>query len=196
MLVATNMDIYEEGTVVFQARLVRIGDAQVGMVGKATNWTERVFNDFTSGYRAMTIAPLFGYGLGMGTNVGAKLLTDDLGFLLAEGEWARVFLEIGPVLGLFYILLRIFICVYLYKIAALSARSGNFLPMLLFCSCFLLIITGQFGQATTLGFAVFIAGLTLAASRDMKNKTKSPPEQVDVSSPNLPQNINTRIPSA
>ena len=196
MLVATNMDIYEEGRIVFQARLERTGDAQVGMVGKATNWTERVFSDFTSGFRAMTIAPLFGHGLGMGTNVGAKLLTDELGFLLAEGEWARVFLEIGPVLGLFYILLRISICVYLFKIAALSARSGNFLPMLLFGSCFLLIITGQFGQATTLGFAVFIAGLTLAASREMKSKTKSPPNQVDVSSSSLAQNISTRIPSS
>ncbi len=185
MLVATNMDIYEEGSIVFQARLVRTGDAQVGMVGKATNWTERVFSDFTSGYKAMAVAPLFGYGLGVGTNVGAKLLTDELGFLLAEGEWARVFLEIGPVIGLFYIILSISICVYLFKMAALSARSGNFLPMLLFGSCFLLIISGQFGQATTLGFTVFIAGLTLAASREIKNKTKSPPKQVDVSSPSL-----------
>ena len=185
MLVATNMDIYEEGSIVFQARLVRTGDAQVGMVGKATNWTERVFSDFTSGYKAMAVAPLFGYGLGVGTNVGAKLLTDELGFLLAEGEWARVFLEIGPVIGLFYIILRISICVYLFKIAALSARSGNFLPMLLFGSCFLLIISGQFGQATTLGFTVFIAGLTLAASREIKNKTKSSPKHVDVSSPSL-----------
>ncbi len=167
MLVATNLDIYNEGRIVFQARLERTGDAEVGIVGKATNWSERVFSDFTSGYRAMTIAPLFGHGLGMGTNVGAKLLTDELGFLLAEGEWARVFLEIGPILGLFYIILRISICIYLFNMAALSARSGNFLPMLLFGSCFLLIITGQFGQATTAGFAVFGAGLTLAASRDM-----------------------------
>ncbi len=119
-----------------------------------------------------------------------------LGFLLAEGEWARVFLEIGPVLGFFYIIFRISICVYLFKVAASSARSGNFLPMLLFGSCFLLIITGQFGQATTLGFTVFIAGLTLAASREIKNNTKSPPKQVDVSSPSFPQNISARIPSS
>lgn len=189
MLIATNMDIYEEGTIVFQARLERTGDAEVGMVGKASNWTERVFSDFTSGYRAMTIAPLFGHGLGMGTNVGARLLTGELGFLLAEGEWARVFLEIGPVLGLFYIVLRISICVYLFKVAVNSARLGNFLPMLLFGSCFLLIITGQFGQATTLGFAVFIAGLTLAASREIKNNKQSPRKQVDVSSPSIAQNI-------
>ena len=196
MLVATNMDIYEEGRIVFQARLERTGDAQVGMVGKAANWTERVFSDFTSGYKAMTVAPFFGHGLGVGTNVGARLMTGELGFLLAEGEWARVFLEIGPVLGLFYIILRISICVYLFKVAAFSARSGNFLPMLLFGSCFLLIITGQFGQATTLGFAVFGAGLTLAASREKINETSSRRNRVNLSSGQSLNKKSSRIPSA
>ncbi len=182
MLIATNLDIYQEGRIVFQERLVQTGDAEVGVVGKAANWSERIFGDFTSGYKAMKKAPLFGYGLGVGTNVGARLLTGELSFLLAEGEWARIFLESGPIIGLIYIILRVSICVYLFRVAAISARAGNILPMLLFGSCFLLILTGQFGQATTLGFAIFGAGLTLAASRTSLNNLSPARNRVKIPS--------------
>jgi cytochrome c oxidase assembly factor CtaG len=37
--------------------------------------------------------------------------------------------------------------------------------MLLFGTCAWALVNGQFGQSTTLGFAVFMAGLTLASMR-------------------------------
>jgi hypothetical protein len=107
--------------------------------------------------------PLLGFGLGIGTNAGAKLLTGHALFLLTEDEWSRVFLESGPILGAGYILWR---CLLGFRIAWLCLKAifvGNLLPLLLFSSAFLSMVTGQFGQPTILGFAVFVTGLTLAA---------------------------------
>ena len=43
--------------------------------------------------------PLFGLGVGIGTNVGAKLLTGERAFLVAEGTFGATLGEFGPVLG-------------------------------------------------------------------------------------------------
>ena len=164
LVVATNLDVFNEGKAVFEARLKEAGDLGVGVTGTAVNWTVRVFGDFYGGFAAIQNAPLLGAGLGVGTNVGARLITGELGFLLAEGEWARVVLELGPFLAIPYLVIRGLICRYMYVNAAQSARAGNALPMLLFGSSFLLIIAGQFSQTSTLGFAVLGAGLCLAST--------------------------------
>src|SRR6202008_1241052 len=49
--------------------------------------------------------PLLGYGLGIGTNAGAALLTGSRAFLLGESEWSRVVAETGPILGYAFIVL-------------------------------------------------------------------------------------------
>jgi hypothetical protein len=46
-----------------------------------------------------------------------------------------------------------------------SVKAGNLLPLLIFACGFLPMLTGQFGQPTTLGFAVFAIGLSLAAQK-------------------------------
>ncbi len=164
LVVVTNLDVFNEGREVFEARLQETGDMKTSVIRTASNWTIRVFGDVYGGMLAIQNAPLFGAGLGVGTNVGARLLSGSLGFLLAEGEWARVVLELGPLLALPYLLTRVLICFALYSAAARSARGGNALPMLLFGACALLVLIGQFSQASTLGFAVVGAGLCLAAT--------------------------------
>lgn len=165
LLIATNLNIYQEGRIVFDSRLEVTGDLQRSLIQKAASWSQRVFGDITAGFKVAIDAPVLGHGLGVGTNVGARILRGRLGFLLAEGEWARVILEIGPFFGFAYIMLRISIIVHLFRQAALSARQDRSLPMILFGSCVLLFITGLFGQATTVGFAVLAGGLTLAATK-------------------------------
>ena len=166
LVVVTNLDVFHEGRQVFEARLQEAGDIGAGMVGTASNWTARVFGDFYGGLLAMQSAPVFGAGLGVGTNVGARLLSGGLGFLLGEGEWARVVLELGPIIAMPYLVVRVLICGTLYFTAARSARVSNALPMLLFGSCALLILMGQFSQSSTLGFAVLGSGLCLAAANE------------------------------
>lgn len=162
--VATSLDVFKEGTDVFEARLVNTGDANTDVVQTASNWSDRVLGDFIAGFKAMEKAPLFGHGIGYGTNVGSRLLTGKMLFLGDEREWGRVVFEMGPVLGLAYLALRVVMVIGLFREAAKSARAGNFLPMLLFGTCALALANGQLGVASTLGFAVFTGGLCLAAN--------------------------------
>lgn len=182
LVVATNLDVFQEGREVFEVRLEEAGDKGAGVVGTATNWTARAFGDLYAGFAAIENAPLFGAGLGVGTNVGARILSGQYGFLLAEGEWARVVLELGPILAIPYLLLRVCIAFKLFNISAQSAREGNALPLLLFGGCALLMVIGQFSQVTTLGFAVLQAGLCLASANVPMQESEKHANSVDDSS--------------
>jgi hypothetical protein len=128
----------------------------------------RVAGGFTEGLMLLRHAPLGGYGLGVGTNGGAKFLTGQNTFLLAEGEWGRVILESGPILGLAFVIWRTLLTAKLGLISYRLLRRGEILPIMLFCAGFISLLSGQFGQPTSLGFAVFVCGLCLAtANRDI-----------------------------
>ena len=70
-----------------------------GMIG-------RVFEDMTLGLSHIDKFPFFGYGLGIGTNVGARVLIGRPAFLLAESEWQRVLAENGAIFGLAFLPVR------------------------------------------------------------------------------------------
>jgi hypothetical protein len=103
------------------------------------------------------------------------------GFLLAEGEWARVVKEGGMIFGLGFLLLRTAITGYLAVMGFWALEHKRPLSLLIFSSSFLLVLQGQFGQPTALGFAVFGAGLALAASND------DPQESPEVPIASLPE---------
>jgi hypothetical protein len=129
-------------------------------------------------------APIGGYGLGIGTNGGAKFLTGQTSFLLAEGEWARIILESGPILGLAFVLWRTLLTAKLGLISYQQLKKGEILPIMLFCAGFISLLNGQFGQPTTLGFAVFVCGLCLAAANTKATALESEPSAK--TSPPLP----------
>ncbi len=109
-------------------------------------------------------APFFGYGIGMGSNAGAKLLTGDVGFLMSEGEWSRIILEMGPLIGWFFIIYRVALVCHLgLKSMNAAQKNRDPLPFLLFAACLPLVFNGQWNPPTILGFAVISAGLCLAA---------------------------------
>jgi hypothetical protein len=116
--------------------------------------------------------PLWGYGLGIGTNVGSVLNSNVRnGFQYGEGEWTRILNESGPVLGVSYILLRASIVTWMLVRTVNAALRGNVLPFFLFGAIGLDILNGQWGQACTLGFAAFGGGLCLAAlNEDCSNE--------------------------
>ncbi len=151
-----------EGVSVFSTRIENAGANEGGGVG----FVARFLEGFTEPFAQFYTTPLLGYGLGMGTGAGAALMNRTGEFLLAEGEWARVILESGPILGLAYIICRLLLVAWLGWICfRVVSYSGNILPLLLFGACALIILNGQFGFGSTLGFAAFIGGLCLAACR-------------------------------
>ena len=153
-----SMPIFQEGIMVHTKRF---GDAGGGV---QHGIIERTFGDYLNGIYAIPDTPLFGMGLGMGTNAGAGMLGGGKrSFLLAEGEWERVVKEGGPIFGLGFLILRVVIAAYLGLVAMAALGRKNPLALLVFSSCVLLVLNAQFGQPTALGFAVFGAGLCLAA---------------------------------
>ncbi|HEX8898125.1 MAG TPA: hypothetical protein VF751_05465, partial [Chthoniobacterales bacterium] len=96
-------------------------------------------------------------------------------FLLTEGEWGRVVLESGPILGVAYLLWRTLLTFNLGVFSYRQLKRGEMLPLLLYASGFLGLLNGQFGQPTNLGFAVFICGLCLAAGNIVTPSDPEPP---------------------
>ena len=156
--------IFKEGFNVLSTRFNEVAEATEKSIG--VGMVERVVGDFGESLFVLTKAPFLGYGLGIGTNAGAKFLTGRQMFLLSEGEWSRIFLESGPLLGLAFVIWR---CALVFRVGLLCIRSvrlGNVLPLLLFSATFLPLLSGQFGQPTILGFVALVTGLALAARNE------------------------------
>ena len=107
--------------------------------------------------------PILGEGLGMGTIVGSVLNAGAKSRSWGEKEWERIFIESGPVLGLGFVILRSSLFVWLLVRSIRFGFQGNVLPFLLVSAAGVGILNGQWGQATSLGFAIFGGGLCLAA---------------------------------
>jgi hypothetical protein len=150
------LPIFREGMEVEEERFRTGGGIRHGIIA-------RYLGSFGESIEMAQSTPLFGNGLGIGTNAGAAVLTGSRAFLLGESEWSRVVAESGPLLGYPYLLLRCALSFYLLWTAWLALKKYEALPLLLAGPSALALISGQFGQPTALGFAVFTSGLTLAA---------------------------------
>ncbi|MFT3932637.1 MAG: hypothetical protein QM726_03395 [Chitinophagaceae bacterium] len=115
--------------------------------------------------------PFWGYGLGMGTNVGSMLLSGAVVFLIAEGEWARIIGEMGPLLGIAIIVVRLALSVKLSLASYKKVRKGDLLPWLLLSFGVLNIAQGQWAPPNLLGFSTLIGGLIIAS---LKKERKEP----------------------
>ncbi len=135
--------------------------------------TDRVFSG--GAYLQDTIGRtnLFGEGVGMGSNVAARLTTGRMGFLLAENEWAKCLLELGLPLGVAFLGLRFLLAFSLLRRALHRlVRLRDPLPWLLLSATVVPLVSGQWAQPTGLGFAILGSGLCLASCQDE-------PEEVD-----------------
>lgn len=129
-----------------------------------SNVVGRMLNDFTQPFQQAVDAPMTGHGIGRGTLAGARLATGKKTFLLAESEWSRIVLELGPLLGLAFIGWRVWLAFSLLRRSWNQLRvDGDPLAWMLAGAAFFPILNAQWGPSTHLGFAVFTAGLCLAA---------------------------------
>lgn len=164
--------IFKEGFNVLSTRFNEVAEVTEKSIGSGL--IERVAGQFGDSYFALKRAPLFGYGLGVGTNAGAKFLTGSADFLLAEDEWSRNVLEGGPLLGLVYVIWRCGIVCSVGRLCLRAVKLGNLLPLLLFSASCMPLLFGQFGQPTILGFAVLATGLSLAAQKETEPEIELP----------------------
>lgn len=162
ILIAVRLPIFKEGVQVLSDRFTAVAEAEETSV--AGGLIDRVLIVFTEGFKLLGLAPIGGYGLGIGTNGGAKFLTGRAIFLLTEGEWGRVILESGPILGSAFLIWRTMLTFSLGLFSFRKLQQGQLLPLFMYAAGFLSLLNGQFGQPTNLGFSVFICGLCLAAA--------------------------------
>jgi hypothetical protein len=176
-LIVSRLPIFKEGVQILSDRFTSAAESADTTVIKGT--VDRVISGFIDGLSHIDKVPFFGVGLGIGTNVGGRILVGRSAFLLAENEWSRVLAETGPVLGLAFLLWRTLLTLWLGRRSLVALGQDNFLPILLFSSGFVLLLNGQIGQPTTLGFTTLLNGLCLAATRSRVVPPTAAPAMID-----------------
>lgn len=115
--------------------------------------------------------PFWGFGIGMGTNAGARLLVGRSDtFLISEGEWGRLIGEMGAIYGFAAILIRMQIGVKILIEGYKRLKLNNLLPWLMGSVAFQAVAQGQWAQPTALGFGVLMGGLAIAAMIPNQNR--------------------------
>jgi hypothetical protein len=140
---------------------------QAGGGSAADSLIARILGGFLEPFRVLPEVGLFGLGIGVGTNAGSALMTGAVQFLLAEGEWARVVMEAGPLFGFSFIAYRGWIAVSLAIRGIANAQRQNLLAWLLAWDACRSLLTEQISQPTNLGFMVVVAGLCLASMPEL-----------------------------
>lgn len=172
-LILLQVPIFNEGMGAFSKRVEGANEAEGGTRGVLNS---RVLDDFTRPLETLMEAPTWGIGLGMGTVVGAVLSSGSKMPILyrdAERDLARNIFESGPILGLAFIILRWSLAAYIIRASVRCARQGETLPFLMSSVCGSVLLNGNLGQSTVMGFGVFIGGLCLAAAKDDMSQTIS-----------------------
>ena len=145
---------------------VRFEATEANDNGLSESFSERVlgamFNAFST-QDGKPPLPFFGYGLGLGTNVGAILMGRGGEFLVAEGEWLRITGEMGLAFGGLVLLLRVVLGLQLFIRSLAELGRNNPLPFMLLSFSLSMAILGGWSQPTTLGFGVVAIGFTIAA---------------------------------
>ncbi|MEL7160653.1 MAG: hypothetical protein AAFN92_07835 [Bacteroidota bacterium] len=158
----SQFEFMETATEVLSTRFEQAAKSEGGTSGSIGS---RIFGTMTEAITGGEngSVPLWGHGLGLGTNVGSVLLSGEKNFQIAEAEWPRIVGEMGPILGLIVLLLRTLLCAHVAFFSFRWLRRGNALPFMLASFSLPLILVGGWAQPTNLGFFTLAAGLTIAA---------------------------------
>ena len=165
--------VFQHSSEVLSYRFESASKSEGGLQGTLI---DRFLGGLVSAVMDANSQELFGKGIGLGTNVGAKYTTGKIQFLVAEGEWGRTVGELGPILGLTLIFTRVAMAFGYLRKAYQRIRQRDSLPWMLLSFGFLQILQGGWAQPTSLGFFTVLTGLVLASLKGATN-TMSRPRQ-------------------
>lgn len=160
ILVLSLFDIFSIGVEAFSTRLEKANTAEGGI---ESVFLDRYLGGLINALSTSTNQPFLGYGLGYGTNVGSSILTNKRSFLISEGEWGRLIGELGPILGIGIILIRILMSIKLTSWAWQYLKLNDILPWIILSFTLLVLPQGGWSQPTSLGFSVLVSGLLIAS---------------------------------
>ena len=153
-----NTHFFTTATHAFEVRLETANEQEGGMQKILGG---RFLGSMIGAVTESSSLPFFGYGLGMGTNVGSMLLNGNVTYLISEGEWGRLVGELGALMGVSVIILRLKLCSELFIKCIKRLVAGDLLPWILLSFSIILTAQGGWAQPTSLGFCVLVGGFTL-----------------------------------
>jgi hypothetical protein len=132
-------------------------------------WIGRALYSFYDFSRLLGQVPLLGYGVGMAGNGAVNMgvmINGESVLKLAEEDWSRHVIELGPVVAVFFIGFRVAFALWLGARAVRSSmQSGELLPVLLFAYVVVALTEGQLtGHGLVNGFGWLYVGVCMAAA--------------------------------
>lgn len=176
--VVSQTTVFEDATDAFSARWEAATKSEGEGAGVSGVVQNRIIEySLLSAFNGFLDLPVFGHGIGMGTNVGAMFLSGQRTFLLSEGAWGAILGELGPIFGLVLIGYRIALTWTMGTQSFGAIRRGNPLPWILGSVALISMFMGNPAQPTSLGFIVLSCGLMLAAFKSpRKHRRTTRPE--------------------
>jgi len=159
-LLLSLFDLFSIGVEAFSTRLERANTAEGGI---ESVFLDRYLGGLINALSSSTNQPFLGYGLGYGTNVGSNILTSKRSFLISEGEWGRLIGELGPVLGLGMIFIRVMMTFKLSSWSWNYLQRNDILPWIILSFTLFVLPQGGWSQPTSQGFCVLVSGLLIAS---------------------------------
>ncbi len=145
--------------------LARFENASLSEGGLEGTLVGRYLGGLLAGFTRADEFPFWGHGIGMGTNVGGRLLSGEAQFLIAEGEWQRWVGELGMLLGFLLIGLRLGVAGGAALKSGGALSRGDILPWLLLSNAATQLPQGSWNQPTAMGFSIMAGALLLASLR-------------------------------
>lgn len=117
-----------------------------------------------------------GRGMGIGATAITRVRTGEIIFFVAgEGEFERVLNELGPFPGLFFMISRLLLAVFVIVAAIAQARRQEPLALLLVPLMFASVYLDVLEQPTEQGFMVITLAFSLAALRRTQQTERAIP---------------------
>jgi hypothetical protein len=157
----SQIPLIQDGMKTFMTRWNRTAEGEGA--GSGTAAVEgRVLGPFAYFLDTAAVAPVFGKGIGLGSNFGGTY-TGAGGLALGEGPLDREVNELGSFIGLLFVALRAVLGVSLVAMAYRALRRGTVLPFYLLPTTVYLVLAGALDQPTGEGFLVVLSALSCAA---------------------------------
>jgi len=180
----------------FSDRWSQAGESESELYGSGGVFARAIY-DLFSFNTLLVETPLQGYQIGIGGNAAVSLNASNNRTKLSgaqngagESDWGRQILELGPIIGLLFILFRVAFVVWLATEAIRATRrSGQPLPVLMFAFVGVLLFNGQVtGHGTLNGYGWLFAGFLMTVSDKLK--------QTSVHKYPFSNTFNSRVPRA
>lgn len=150
----------------FFSRAIDATQERFDSAAQSEDFFQRVTSMFFGEQNTYTHISFLGEGFGAGSNAAAVAATGKRTFQLAETETSRTLLE-GGLLGFIFIFLKLIAITFgLTKSFGIAKRSGNFLPLMLWTTTTIALLSWSLiGQLTVNSLGFLLLGLSVASLR-------------------------------